>query len=427
MTLADPIRYLYGDRQAILRIASSRAALIIGAFLVLTAGIARNYDHLDLLREPEWFVAPFVVSFVSCCLVFVSLNFRLNLDLQGKLAPQFTTFLALFWLTSPCAWLYAIPVESFTDLLTATKFNLALLGIVALWRVLIITRAVQVLSGTPGWACLLAVLVPASIELCIGSIVSSSQLMSIMGGVRLPPHDELIRNASSAAMSTSFCCALVLTPFLLFLPQRVTRPQRGLHRPQQPMNGSKHSLCVGTGIVGMVWVAIACTMQPVQQRHHQLHLLLEREDYPEAIAYATAVGKDGFSSWHYLPPDPFDRGTQYMGLLSHLTGEEPAWLREVWFAQGMEWFKLRADSLHDLEAVTEALRSTPGGLEQLVAYAPEIRQHLRDNPRIPGREEKHLEAFDEWLTQISAELRGEASPQQQPSSLEEPEKNLEQK
>jgi hypothetical protein len=131
MRPADLLLFLVGHRGAIERIAASRAALGIGALLVLTAGIARNYDHLDLLRAPEWFLAPFLVSMFSGTIVFASAYWLLALGAVGKVAPQYLTFLSLFWLTAPCAWLYAIPVESSTDLLTATRFNVGFLAISA--------------------------------------------------------------------------------------------------------------------------------------------------------------------------------------------------------------------------------------------------------------------------------------------------------
>lgn len=401
MTLADPFLYLVGNRQAILRLAASPGALGVGALLVLTAGIARNYDHLDLLRNPEWIIAPFLISLISCALVFLSLLFRFNLDLKGKLFPQFTTFLALFWLTAPCAWLYAIPVESFTDLLTATKYNVALLAIVALWRVLIITRAVQVLTKAPIWACFLAILVPASIELLIGSFASSFQLLGIMGGVRLSPHHQFLSEASSFSLGVSFWIAVILTPLLLLVPQRFTRPENGLHRTRKPMN---KSVWLGTAVACTAWVVVALPSQPVQQRRHQLQTLIDGRDFEQAISYASEVGEDGFSSWHFLPPDPYERTAPYGALLPHLTGAEPAWLRDVWLKQSVEWLKLRADEPRSLAVIKDALQQVPGGIEHLIQSAPEIREHLRENPRFRRHGDDELKIFDDWLTQVTKDL-----------------------
>src|SRR5678816_2292796 len=54
MTLATLPLYLTGNRRAILQIAASRWSLLVGFLLVLSGGLARNYDGA-YLRE-EWTV-----------------------------------------------------------------------------------------------------------------------------------------------------------------------------------------------------------------------------------------------------------------------------------------------------------------------------------------------------------------------------------
>ena len=46
------LRYLIGDRAAILAIAASRPAHWVGALFVLSAAFAREYDGEDLWHEP---------------------------------------------------------------------------------------------------------------------------------------------------------------------------------------------------------------------------------------------------------------------------------------------------------------------------------------------------------------------------------------
>jgi len=52
MGIGTLLRYLIGDRKAILAIAGSRHSLWIGFLFVLSAGLAREYDGEDLLHEP---------------------------------------------------------------------------------------------------------------------------------------------------------------------------------------------------------------------------------------------------------------------------------------------------------------------------------------------------------------------------------------
>lgn len=74
MRPADIPLFLIGNRGAIERLAATRHAWVTGAILVLTAGIARNYDHLDLLYQPEWFIGPFAASLVSIGFIFLCLT-----------------------------------------------------------------------------------------------------------------------------------------------------------------------------------------------------------------------------------------------------------------------------------------------------------------------------------------------------------------
>src|SRR5687768_8310170 len=74
MRPSDLFLYLFGHRGAIERIAGSRRAWAVGALLVLTAGIARNYDHLYLPLQLEAFLGPFVASLFSTVFIFYWAN-----------------------------------------------------------------------------------------------------------------------------------------------------------------------------------------------------------------------------------------------------------------------------------------------------------------------------------------------------------------
>ena len=166
---ADLFLYLLGNRGAIERIAASRWGLWAGALLVASAGLARNYDHLFLLAEPEWILGPFGMSLFSAVLIWFMLWAGISFECAGKKGPAFRTFLTLFWLTAPCAWLYAIPAERFTDLLGATQWNFAFLIIVSVWRVALIVRAATVLTGAGVGRVMAFVLLPACVEMHFAS------------------------------------------------------------------------------------------------------------------------------------------------------------------------------------------------------------------------------------------------------------------
>ncbi len=62
MSIITILRFLVGDRDAILNIASSRGAIWIGLLLVLSAGFPREYDGEDLLHEPWHLLLPLGAS-----------------------------------------------------------------------------------------------------------------------------------------------------------------------------------------------------------------------------------------------------------------------------------------------------------------------------------------------------------------------------
>lgn len=400
----DLFLYLIGNRGAIERIAASKGAVRIGALLVLTAGIARNYDHLDLLREPEWFLAPFLVSLVSAGAIFLSLRFRLGRGEPHHQRHRFLPFLALFWMTAPCAWLYAIPVEAFTDLLTATRFNVALLAIVALWRVALITRAVQVLTGGKLAFILLAVLVPACGEAWLGSVFSGLSLVGIMGGVRLPPHHEFLQDASNTVATLSFWLGAILAPFFLLTPRRHSRVPRSFVVPTT-MAGRPG--WIATFVIVGLWIAVALPLQPKMQRRHHLQSLLSEGRFESAIRYAGEQGPDGFASWHYLPPDPFARRFSYAELFAAMDGSEPEWLRTTWLEQSIEALKLQLGRppLH-YAPLLESYRQVRGGREFLLSREWELRESFRNRHPYGPNPEADRKAFDE----IFAKLKGPPLP-----------------
>ncbi|MFK7850179.1 MAG: hypothetical protein AB8D78_04300 [Akkermansiaceae bacterium] len=204
MNPKDIFLYLLGNRNSIERVAATPKAWIVGAILVLTAGIARNYDHLDLVRQFEWFIGPFAASIFSALFIYGWTCFFLRPGSLGKHRNQFPIFVNLFWLTAPCAWVYGIPVESFTDIVTATKWNIGFLAVVSIWRIAVIVRAISILGNIVWYRVLPVILAPASIEMFFGSNFKRLSLIGIMGGVRLPPESQLLLKATEFTQVVSF-------------------------------------------------------------------------------------------------------------------------------------------------------------------------------------------------------------------------------
>lgn len=269
----DLLLYLIGDRGAIERVAGSHCTWLVGALLVLTAGIARNYDHLDLRHQPEWFLGPFGASLVSIVFIFLWISGPLKLHRVGGYRRQFGTFLALAWLTAPCAWLYAIPVEAVTDIVTATKWNIAFLAIVAFWRVAIIVRAVSVLTHV-GWTRVLPlVLAPAALEAMAGSFFKGLSLVGIMGGIRLPPHTELLVQAANFTTVASFWI-LLISVIISFSVNGVAR--RPLSRA---VTSSAKSIILVSALILLGWSFIAIMQRPPIANRYRLEKLIQERKF----------------------------------------------------------------------------------------------------------------------------------------------------
>src|SRR5260370_5135520 len=115
MRIRTLLLFLIGQRQAILDLAADRRSLWIGCVFVLSAGFAREYDGKDLLHEPWHLALPYAASLVSSFLLFAVLfEAAREHHWQGPgFWRSYRSFLSLFWMTAPLAWIYAIPFERF--------------------------------------------------------------------------------------------------------------------------------------------------------------------------------------------------------------------------------------------------------------------------------------------------------------------------
>jgi len=362
----DIFLYLIGNRGAILRIAATPWAWMIGALLVLSAGLARNYDHLDLLRQPSWFIGPFAASIFSTLFIFVWIDTGLKLSKHGEKWRNLLGFLTLVWLTAPCAWIYGMPVELITDILTATKWNISFLAVVSLWRVALVIRAITVLTEAPWQRVSLMIILPASLEMMVGSFYKGISLVGIMGGVRLPPADQTLLKATQFTIVASFWIFIgALLAMIVFLSFKKDVAKSSLYR-----DGSaflKMSLLAAVACV-LTWVGISIPFQPNIQNRYKLQLLFGQLKYDEAIAFASSKERKDFPALHYLAPDPTAYRSSYpLEHLERLPADAPAWLREEWTQNAI----LAHKSIHAL--------IMPERLGRLRDHHPEIFAALIDH------------------------------------------------
>ena len=194
MTLATMLKYLLGSKQAILEVAASRGAVWVGLLFVLAAGLAREYDGEDLLREPWHLLLPLGASLATSTLLYGLLWLILLVRAGGTNRPllSYRAFLGLYWMTAPLALLYSIPFERFLTAADATRANLWLLGLVSLWRVLLITRALSVVYQVNFFRALFPVMLFADTVALILLRLTPIPIVGIMGGIRLSESEALL-------------------------------------------------------------------------------------------------------------------------------------------------------------------------------------------------------------------------------------------
>ena len=227
MKMLDPLAFLFGSRAAISRLATSRATLYLGFLLVLTAGVSRHYDQINLTEDFRWLYGPHAVSLISSLLVFLAVfaGLRLGVTKVG-FWTQYLGFLGLFWMTAPVAWLYAIPVEHWLDPIAAAKWNLLFLGMVSAWRVLLISRVVSVTANSRFGLALLFVLIPASLEMAAATFLIrlNYNIVSTMSGADVRPDVQLMVHAADLVRTVSL---IVLGSALALVVTRRIYTRRG--------------------------------------------------------------------------------------------------------------------------------------------------------------------------------------------------------
>ena len=218
----------------------------------------------------------------------------------SKLA-QWRSFLALFWMTAPVAWLYAIPVERFLSSYQAAQANLTLLGVVSIWRVLLMARIISVLQRVPfsliGW-----MLVPACVEVLLVIVFGPTigrQVLAGMSGMRNAPEENLIMSALGNVLLGA---TILLPTCLAFLGgyrfKNTVQPLPAAAKGPFPL----WTLLV----VSAVWIAVAIPSQLEQERFMTHALLVRAGKYREAVNYLARHRPKDFPPSRRIEPNPYE-------------------------------------------------------------------------------------------------------------------------
>ena len=299
-------RYLVGAKHAILDVATSKWSFWIGAVFVLSAGFAREYDGEDLVHEPWHALRPLGASLASGTVLFLVVHLAALLKSSKAEGPRpgffeaWFRFMGLFWMTAPMAWLYAIPYERFMTPVDAIRLNLWTLALVALWRVILMTRVVQVLYGIRPYAAFFLVMLFADAVVFVVLTTVPTPVIDIMGGIRQSERDALIGGVTMmvtllAVLSAPLWIIGALSSLATLRPRW---PDLSLH--QQPKRSFGLLTLAVVSVLAFVPLLIVSQPEQINKRTAEGYLLNGR--VPEALAFMSARSPDDFPPQWNPPP-----------------------------------------------------------------------------------------------------------------------------
>lgn len=338
MGIATLIRYYFGDRRAILQIAQHPSSLWIGFLFVLAAGFAREYDGQYLVREPWHVLIPLPVS-IALSLVFFGL-FRAGMKRTEEYPgfwPAYRSFLALIWMTAPLALLYAIPYERFLSAGDSIRANLWTLGIVVLWRALLMVRIARILFGANyvGALCIVmlvgdVILLPASFRLATPAILSG------MGGIRQSESERILSGTALAVAAIGVYSGLVwLFGALIAIGSRHMRWQAQFENrePHAPASWPLKSLAVACVLV---WIFVLPSTQPEQHLRWDAERMLNQGQIASALTMMSAHAPSEFPPYWDSPPQSLygEDHPPLLDVMKTLVECRPApWVRQHFIAK----------------------------------------------------------------------------------------------
>jgi hypothetical protein len=331
--------YLFGHAGSIRRVASSPMAVPVGILLVFSAAVARNYDQLWFGEMPARLLTPLLFSLISgiWLLIFVYNAWTRRPGDPEESGPTggriIVSFFGCFWMTAPVAWLYAIPVERWCDPEDAARWNLRLLAVVSVWRVLLMSRVVAVIGGWPFWKGLGVVLFPASLEALAISISNAGfgrRLMAGMGGLRNSPAEDVTFSAFQTAVGLSIA-AFALAVMLCITFGFKQRPGAAAWKPEKEVRWWQVPWAALV-LVAALWTWIS--LQPQQEQRLTQHAkeLIRRKDWHGLVAFLSQHRQEEFAPSIPLPPTAWEYQDvqQLPFVIEKLTPETPAWIRELY-------------------------------------------------------------------------------------------------
>lgn len=383
-------RFLVGKRDAIEKIASSKSAFFLAALFIVSAGLARNYDHHILVREPLWIFGPFAMTFFSSFFIFSFVKSLGGLN-QGALksiptpSSNYFPFLRCFAMTAPLAWLYGIPVEQFTTALVATQFNFAVLLIVSFWRLILMMRVIIVLFNFTPLRAFCLISIPASIEIFFATFIKSVSIVGIMGGMKLTTAESFLYKATQAVTAGSFFLFIAACLLIFFSKRGEIRKYPPVENPPKI---SRPTWIVAVTIIAL-WLVASTQPQKRLRNLTKFQNLIEERQYQEAQVFTESIDKTDFPPHRRLLSKYTFYGTPLAVrvLVHHNTW--PDWIRD----ELEEHVRIWLEDLHPkvkedwITTILERYHEAPYVHEFVEKFAPEYEptnppenEHSKDQP-----------------------------------------------
>lgn len=378
LRLRDPMLFLFGVRSSIERVLRCPRAIWLALALVATAALAREYDAVSWLHHPRDLVAPFAASLIFGTIIFLFVT--IGLVAIGRKSPSvwrdYRVFMTGYWMTAPLAWLYALPIEIMTDELTSLKFNLTMLSVVSIWRVLLFSRVVAIQFAVPMLAMLSWILLPCMMIAFVALLAANMSMVSIMGGIRLTETQQVLVDYQGRVV---MICYYGLIPMVVMalVSIGILRSSEGHGQEFLPLDGKLDRR------VGLLPILATCLLmagatvfQPRLHRAAEVDTLLRNERVVEAIEMMQRDGEQAFPIVWDPPPKFPDRDSRSPTIALLVVGIEttrcPSWITERLMVQADEialrqegWYQgtrdlnylLKHFPQYDPEPVTRAIES----------------------------------------------------------------------
>ncbi|MDC0936378.1 hypothetical protein OAS39_08830 [Pirellulales bacterium] len=419
MNLLDLAGYFIGRRQSIERIALCHWSLLVGGVFVLSAGFAREYDGEDLSQEPWHVLLPLAASLTTSLVLYGVLFLAVRQHATSAIKPlsMYRSFLSLYWMTAPLAWVYAIPVEQITTSGQAMRINLGLLGLVSLWRVLLITRGASVLFGASFRSMFVLVMLFADALALVILWFTPLPVFNIMGGIRLTESEAIIQDT---AFTVGFI-GIISLPIWLVTSLVVVGSK---NRSWEAAKGDGKPVSLGVWAVAtlsvLVWSVVLPYTQPPLHLAWKVENELENGRIENALELMSANGRESFPSHWDPPPWPgYDQDNPRLLDVLDVLGESPPteWVRDIYVEKLLQQIGVGHAAFYFL-----------GYLEQ-----EDFERYLKVLERTPETHDairKNVHAFT-WLMEIDSASSDERERQireflasvgvEVPNQLEEPE------